>query len=501
MPDVAATFFKCCVSFGGEPSLHSILARVIVIGDGARPVRDHLLRLLHPLYFVTWLQSSHSAPQLNAESPSTFLPSLLAKSIPNMLSDLPTELIEHITGYLDIGCFRSFRLVSHSLNQQSIHQFRQRFFRTRTVAWTTESLDQLTHITSDPYFGRSLRDLVVDSTPRFAIRLWELEKGIIEADLQQDQHRRNEVQARYSEVEARFEQITRFWNETRHDRKALASVFEHLGRLQSIVFAYDGMKKNFLLFGRRYCESSQNEMSRPLVSTLAAVAMSKLIVQTINIDPGRRYGAVSTGRLESLSPFLVVFDDIFLGLKILKMNIRDWRSPDDGLEMPTGKASFLVRFLAKLRNLESLDLSCFSSLEESLLSDMARYCKYPRLRKCRLHLFRVPDTDDLLRLLKPAHGWLKSLTLCHCIIRDGEWSQAMTDIASELRLEYLELSDLFTRLGARVGFDGTMRRTLVVQDPDLKSQLMYQSGRLISGNWGPAWHLAAVAYPFIGLHA
>ncbi|KAL1591989.1 Protein-lysine N-methyltransferase efm4 [Paraconiothyrium brasiliense] len=417
-----------------------------------------------------------------------------------MLPDLPTELTEHITAYLDLDTFRSFRLVSHSLNQQSLHQFRQRFFRTRTIAWTTESLDRLAHITSDVYFGRSLRDLIIDATPRFAIRLWELEKGIIEADLQQDQARRNDVQIRYSEVEASFEHATRFWNETRHDRKALTAVFEHLGRLQSIVFAYDGMKKNFLLFGRRYCESSQNEMSRPFVSTMAAVATSKLIVQTISVDPARRYGAVSTGRLESLSPLLVVFDDIFLGLKVLKMNIRDWRSPDDGPEMPNGKASFLVRFLAKLRNLESLDLSCFSSLEENVLSEMARHCKYPRLRTCRLHLFRVPHTEDLLQFLEPAHAWLKSLTLCHCIVKDGEWRQVMIDIATELQLKHVELSDLFTRAGARVGFDGTMRRTLVLEEPDLKNQLMFQSGRLISGNWGPAWYLAAVAYPFIGLH-
>lgn len=418
-----------------------------------------------------------------------------------MLSDLPTELTEHITGDLDIDSFRYFRLVSRSLNQQSLHQFRQRFFHTRTVAWTEESLDRLTRVTSDSFFGRSLRTLVVDSTPRFAIKLWELEKGLIEADLQQDQHRHNDAQTLYSEIEARSEQMTRFWNETRHDRKALASVFEHLGRLQSIVFAYDGMMKNFLLFGRRYCESSQNEMSRPLVSTLAAIAMSKLIVQTITLDPERKYGAVSTGRLESLSPFLLVFGDIFLGLKVFKMNIRDWRSPDDGLEMPSGKASFLVRFLAKLKNLESLDLSCFSSLEGDLLTEMAHHCRYPRLRTCRLHLFRIPSQSDLLRFLEPARPTLGSLSLSHCVLKEGEWGDAMVYVVSELRLNYFELSDLFTRSGARLGFDETMRRTLVVKGPNVTNQLIYHSGRLISGNWGPAWHLAAVAYPFIGLHA
>lgn len=418
-----------------------------------------------------------------------------------MLSNLPTELIEHVTDHLDLESFRSFRLASPLLNQQSIHAFRQRFFRARTVAWTSESLDRLTEISADTFFGRSLRDLIVDATPRFAIRLWELEKGIIEADLQQDQDRRNDAQARYSEVETRFEQATRFWNETRHDRKVLTSVFEHLGRLQSIVFAYDGMRKNFLLFGRRYCESSQNEMSRPFVTTMAAVAMSKLIVQTITIDPQRRYGAVSTGRLESLAPLLPRFDDIFLGLKVLKMNIRDWRSPDDGFEMPLGKASFLVRFLSKLRNLETLDLSCFSSLEENILSEMAQHCKYPRLKTCRLHLFRIPDADDLLRFLEPAHGWLKSLTLSQCVLRNGEWGQVLIDIASELRLDHIELSDLFTRSGARVGFDHTMRRTMVFEGPHIRESLLSQSERLIDGNWGPAWHLSAVAYPFIGLYA
>ena len=418
-----------------------------------------------------------------------------------MLSNLPTELIEHVTDHLDIESFRSFRLASQLLNQQSIHAFRQRFFRARTVAWTSESLNRLTEISSDAFFGRSLRDLIVDATPRFAIRLWELEKGIIEADLQQDQDRRNEAQARYGEVETRFEQVTRFWNETRHDRKVLTSVFEHLGRLQSIVFAYDGMRKNFLLFGRRYCESSQNEMSRPFVTTMAAVAMSKLIVQTIAIDPQRRYGAVSTGRLESLAPLLPRFDDIFLGLKVLKMNIRDWRSPDDGFEMPVGKASFLVRFLSKLRNLENLDLSCFSSLEENILSEMAQHCKYPRLKACRLHLFRIPDADDLLRFLEPAHGWLESLTLSQCVLRSGSWGHVLVDIASGLQLKHIELSDLFTRAGARVGFDHTMRRTMVFEGPHVKESLLLQSERLIDGNWGPAWHLSAVAYPFIGLHA
>jgi len=418
------------------------------------------------------------------------------------LQSLPTELIEHITDHLDVDSFRSFRLASPSLNQQSLHQFKQRFFRRRTVVWTSESLDRLVRVTSDPYFGRSLRDLIVDATPRFAIRLWELEKGIIEADLQQDQARHEDIQAQYREVEGKCEEVTKFWNETRHDRRTLVTIFERLGRLRSIIFAYDGMKKNFLLFGRRYCESSQNEMSRPFVSTMAAIAVSDLKVQTITIDGGRRYGAVSAGRLESVSPLLSRFGSTFAGLEVLKLNIRDWRSPDEGFEMSVDRAPFLVRFMSQMKNLRVLDLSCFSSLEENMLSEMAKHCTYPRLESCRLVLFQIRKADDLFRFLSPSKSSLRSLSLSHTVLRErgSEWSFVMDRIASEFNLRHLELTDLFTRLGARVGFDGTMRRTLELGGPRVSRELKERAGAVVSGNWGPAWHLAAVAYPFIGLH-
>lgn len=418
-----------------------------------------------------------------------------------MLLSLPTELAEHVTHHLDIDSFRSLRLVSRSLNQQCLHQFRQRFFRTRTIAWSTESLDRLTRVTSNSYFGPSLCHLIVDATPRFALQLWELEKGIIETELQQEQDLRAELQAQHHDIETRLERETKFWNETRYDRTTLTSVFQHLGRLQSIIFAYDGMKKNFLLFGRRYCECSQNEMSRPVVSTLAAVAMSRLIVQNITIDPQRRHGAVSTGRLEGLSPMLSKFDNVFSGVKVFTLNIRDWRSPDDGFELPNGKASFLIRFLSKMRNLRTLDLSCYNTSDENMLLGMAQHCIYPRLETCRLHLFTIHELEDLLQFLEPTQASLNSLTLSHCISRSADWAQIMVRLAKDVRIQQLELRDLFTRSGARVGFDCTMRRTLNLRAPHLKKELVEQSDRIITGNWGPAWHQAAVAYPFIGLHA
>jgi hypothetical protein len=417
------------------------------------------------------------------------------------LSSLPTELIESIAAHLDIHSARSLRLTNSSFNQQTMHEFKRRFFHTRTVQWHMDSLQQLDDLTSHPHFQGCMRNLVVDATPTFAIRLWELEKGIVDAAAQQDFEKRTELQSIHSKIEEEAEDAARYWSETRHDQKLLTSVFTRQQNLPSITFAYNGMNKNHLLFGRRYCENSQNEMSRPFVSTMAALVTSRLHVQSIGLDTERRYGAISIGRLESISPILARFDDAFLKLESLKLNLRDWRYPDEGFEMPAGRAPFVVRFLSKFRNIRILELSCYSSLEENILADMALHCKFPRMESCKLDLFRIRSVNDLFDFLEPSKSSLRSLCLSHTVLKDEEteWNQVLRRIASDLTLDKAEFKGLFMRLGARVGFDGSPRGTLLVKGPGLSEQLKKHAKYLVGGNWGPAWHLAAVAYPFIGL--
>ncbi|KAF2682920.1 hypothetical protein K458DRAFT_305886 [Lentithecium fluviatile CBS 122367] len=439
------------------------------------------------------LQPSHQARY----QPPTLSSSLMSAMA---LSSLPTELIEQIAEHLDIQSLRSFRLTSSSISRQSLHLFKYRFFRKRTLKWNTESLRQLDDITSHPRFEGCLQDLVVDATPRFAIRMWELEKGVVDAAAQQDFEKRIHLQSSYLKIEEEAEDASRFWNETRQDQKTLAVVFTRLQTLLSVTFAYDGMDKNHLLFGRRYCENSQNEMSRPFVSTMAAIATSRLIVQSIGVDPERRYGAISIGRLESISPVLANFGDAFLKLDSLELNLRDWRYSDEGFEMPAGRAPFVVRFLSKFKNLRILELSCFSLLED-ILPEMAKQCQFPHLEVCTLDLFRIRAVKVLFDFLEPSKNSLRSLRLSHIVLKDEhtEWDQVLRRIASEFTLEKAEFKSLFMRLGARVGFDGSMQGSLVLEAPGVKGQLEKHAANLVGGNWGPAWHLAAVAYPFIGL--
>lgn len=356
-------------------------------------------------------------------------------------------------------------------------------------------------MTSHPRFAGLLEDLVVDATPRFAIRLWELEKGIVDATAQQDFERRVELQSYYLKIEEESETATRYWNETRQDQMILTSVFKRLQRLSSIIFAYDGMDKNHLLFGRRYCENSQNEMSRPFVSTMAALATSRCDVLFIGVDPERNCGAISIGRLESISPVLTKFDHAFPGLSHLQLSLRDWRYPDEGFAMPVDKAPFIVRFLSRFQNIQTLELSCFSSLEEDILRDLAKHCKFPRMETCKLDLFRIRMVDNLFDFLDPCKDTLRSLSLSHTVLKDAaiEWDQVLRRIASTYALERAEFKSLFMRAGARVGFSGSMRGEVILGGDGLKGQLEQQAGNLVAGNWGPAWHLAAVAYPFIGL--
>lgn len=414
---------------------------------------------------------------------------------------LPTELVEHIAEDLDVESFRSFRLASSLLNQQSLHHFKERFFRQRTVLWNAESLRQLVDVISHPNFGDCLQDLVVDATPRFAIRLWELEKGIIDAAAHQDFDRREELTNRYAEVKEKAEEAAKYWNETRFDQTTLTSIFKKMLALQSITFAYDGMDKHHLLFSRRYCENSQNEMSRPFVSTLAALAISRLAVRTIAIDPLKKYGAISIGRLESISPVLARSDDVFLGLEALKLNLRDWRHPEEGFEPPVGRAPFIVRLLSKFKNIRTLELCCFSCLEMDILHEMARHCKYPRLESCILELFTINPADDLFDFLEPAKSSLRSLCLSHVVLKDKStgWPDVLRRIASDLTLDRIELKNLFAQLGERIGFEGTIQGCIVSEGPELSKEIEKCAERLVSGQWGPAWHLAAVAYPFIGV--
>ncbi|KAH7130509.1 hypothetical protein B0J11DRAFT_578041 [Dendryphion nanum] len=411
---------------------------------------------------------------------------------------LPTEMVEAVADNLSLIEFRQLRLVCSSLQQQSLHQFRERFFRQKTLAWEVESFESLLQVTKHPYFGKSIRHLIIESTPTYAIRLWKLNRRVIETPDHDVEHRLTLEEDALADEACR---VAKFWNETRYDQKSLMTFFEQVRTLESITLSFNGMERHLGKFARMYCERSRNEMSRPFVTTMFTMATLGATVDNIFLHEDRNYGAISIGRLESLSPVLSKFEDAFTNLHTIQLNLRDWRFPEEGFEPPIGRAPFVVRFLSKCTNIRRFEVSCFSSLEGNIFPEMAKHCKFPFLERCHLDLFRVFAMEDLLNFLDGAKDTLRVLSLSHVVLRDetADWSDIMRSIASGLNLESLELKNLFNRRGGRVGIEGTVKGAITLSGPDLKSTLEYHADNLVVGNWGPAWHLASTSYPFIGL--
>ncbi|KAF2119434.1 hypothetical protein BDV96DRAFT_567549 [Lophiotrema nucula] len=414
------------------------------------------------------------------------------------LALLPEELIESIAIDLPIEDFRSFRLVSTALEQRSRHGFRERFFRKRTLRWHTESFRDLLDITISALFGNVLQDLVIDATPRYAIQQWRIRKQI--AEDQCDPELKDLYMIEQEDIKKRTGESAKFWNESRYDRKSLIVVFEKLRKLRSITFAYDGMDRIYGTFGRRYCESSQNEMSRPFVSTMDAISVSGMLVEEISMDTSRHHGAVSIGRLESLARSLLNFEVSFEHLRVLQLNLRDWRYLEEGFEQPPERLSFAVRFLSKCTSVRELGLSCFSSLEGDIFNQLTRNCQFSHLETCTLELFRL-SAADFFHFFMASQRSLRRLSLSHIVLRDDTiiWSDLMRYLADNFALESLNMRSMFTRPGARIGIDGTVKGAIILEGRELAEQLRYHADHLINGNWGPAWHLASVAYPFIGI--
>jgi hypothetical protein len=168
-----------------------------------------------------------------------------------------------------------------------------------------------------------------------------------------------------------------------------------------------------------------------------------------------------------------------------------------------------VRFLAKARNVQHLDLECYSSLEDDLFGEIARTCVFAKLRTCKLAQFDLLKASDLLQLLVPSSLTIEELSLNHIAFRDREttWTEWLARLATSHdalpALKWMRLAKLFTRTGARLYiFDGWKPEELIIGDRTStsrwKDELLALVGQFIEGGMGPAWFLGAVAYPFIG---
>lgn len=314
----------------------------------------------------------------------------------------------------------------------------------------------------------------------------------------------------YEELQEEANEVAKRFNETRFDIKCLTTVFKHSNHLENITFAYEGMEPRYSKFGSRYCEVSQHEMSRPFISTLSALAVSGVKAKHIKMYDGKEYGAISIGRLESLAPSLRFFDAAFETLETLQLNLRDWRSPDSGFELEGTRAPFVVRFLAKFRNVRALELSCYSSLEDDLFGEMARMCQFGSLEKCKLDLFRISCAHDLIDFLALSSNSLKELRLEHVLLVDSEksWADLFTSLADPSNLfpvlKSLHVVRLFTQRASSVvkgvmfqGWESTTI-SLRLEGKDWREELKDHGRNHVEFKATRMWEAGATMYPYMG---
>ncbi|KNG51641.1 hypothetical protein TW65_91138 [Stemphylium lycopersici] len=446
------------------------------------------------------------------------------------LTSLPTEIVEQIASYLDLPSTRSLRLTTLSLTKAISHIFKERFFHQHTLSWTPQSLSTFLAITSHADFSPALRHLIIDATPTHSLHLWRTRKRLSETIAITTPYgamaspEQRALQDEYDSVAKAGEEATTFFNETRFDIKTLTRCFANLssstcaagkdGRngesgFHTLTFAYTGLPPSYAKSPQTYCQSSQVEMSRPFISTMSALASTPTLharIRSISIDAQRRYGAVSIGRLERLAPQLSAFDTAFARLTVLKLHLRDWRKTEEGFTLPsTGRAPFVVRFLAKARNLRKLELSCYSGFEPNVFGAMAAHCAFPALESLGLSVFRIRDAEDLFAFLGPSFKCLREMRLSHVLLCDEQsaWPHVLRRLA-ELGEEAvpsvgtLHLEGLFSWDGSRMWVQGRQR---LLFDPgvDWRAGLLEAMDGVELRASGPAWAMGAVAYPFVGL--
>lgn len=444
------------------------------------------------------------ASRLQEQTPARAYPRVL-------LLSLAAELLDQIASYLDLESFRALRLTASRYKVQTTRLFKKRFFTTQHLQWGKLSLQRLVDVSEDLLLGGACQHLVIDATPHHALLLWKTRRRSADAGhmtpITDDEDGSNLVKRLnddYKLLEEKAENETRWLNETRFDLKCLTTAFPRLTSLESITFAYQGMEARYSKFAGRYCEASQHEMSRPFISTLFALATSKITVRHIKIHDENKHGAVSVGRLESLAPLLRGFDLAFELLETLHLNLRDWRRPSSAFELETTRAPFVVRFLAKCSNIRVLHLSCYSVPDNTIFTEMARTCRFKKLEQCKLDSLPILQAADLIEFLTVCSGSLKELELQYIVLADpaSAWIElfaSLSDTPSLLTsLQSLKVSRLLSDRDPLLFLQSGSRTTsLHIEGDDWRAQLKDLSCEPEQLDGAMMWLANATIYPFV----
>lgn len=355
--------------------------------------------------------------------------------------DLPTELVENIAYSLPLSDLRNFRLTCSSMRDQALHPFKDRFFRRRTITVTADSLKGLIDVAGHPQIGSALRDLVIDATPQLEKKYTDCQRRIRDAQLDDGLRQLLDIELRLiNEDRVKLSDFAK----SGQDRKLLALAFMVIGRLHSIAFAYDGFNESEAEDAMYHLRRAQTEMSRPFVSTIAAIAFSGLAVEEITVQNHRRSGFVSIGKLKFSSTQYSQLRPALAHLRVLKLDLRDWLYAPARWMVSVEIPPFVARFLSRVTELRELDLSChiYSSRKEDVFTEIANMVRLPHLVKCTLGLILAKE-ENLLRFLQASKTSLKHLTLRNCVIVTGCWRTFLESLANTIDLERLTLDNLY----------------------------------------------------------
>jgi len=359
----------------------------------------------------------------------------------SQLVELPTELVENIAYNLPLLEIRNLRLTCRSIRDQIAHPFKDRFFRRRHITLTTPSLESLIEVARHPQFGPALNHLFINATPIYEKQVTAIEKKIRDAHL--DTGLRRLLETERDLLERRKSTVLQSFNNGA-DRKLLSLAFLIIRHLRSITFIYEGfnaMDPEDAMYHMRRC---QNEMSRPFMTTMSAIAFSGLTIEAITATEEQRYGFVCIGKMRFMAWQYSNLRHAFANLKVLKLDLRDWMSPTRGWLPGLEKSPNVAQLLSRMPNLRELDLSChvYSSREEDVFTDVGTMVRLPHLERCTLGLI-VAKEQSLLRFLNSARKTLKHLTLRNTVLVAGSWTSFLESLTKTLSLESLVLDNMY----------------------------------------------------------
>lgn len=367
----------------------------------------------------------------------------------NNLLGLPGELFETVAQYLADEHISWLRLTCKRLQEMVHHRFRPRF-NDRQTDLSTNSLQRLVDISSDPDLGSAIRRLTIIAVTfdkKYLADLVQretLQHGfIVERDLTEEEI----AQAKWEHSVLIQRQSEQASNEDPDlDVMMMTIIFSQLVTLENLTLetaVYKMAAKRLQVYT---CTNDLQPWRRALYVyelVMSALAQSDLRMRELNLYGGHWGGSVPianiTGSFDNLTKGNGL-QETFKGLTRLSICISPQPLPlSTSTENIRGNISQedyagTARLLQLCPDLVRLELHVFQLHQplmdsDHLLEHISASAQLPRLSRCTLRGMKLRE-DTLLRFL-PAFPSIQNLDLRNIVLEDGSWRKIFDYISSE----------------------------------------------------------------------